>query len=62
MFTPSYSPILDPIEEAWSKAENHLRKDGARTRDDLWEAIAFAIELITEQDANGYFRHAGVMS
>ena len=30
-FVPSYSPDLNPIEQAFSKIENILRKLGART-------------------------------
>jgi len=32
VFMPSYSPELNPIEEAFSKIKNMVRKAGARTR------------------------------
>ena len=35
VFLPSYSPELNPIEEAFSKIKNILRKVGARTRESL---------------------------
>ena len=35
MFVPSYSPELNPIEQAFSKIKNILRKLGARTHEAL---------------------------
>jgi transposase len=40
LFLPSYSPDLNPIEEAFSKIKNIVRKAQARTREALVEAIA----------------------
>ena len=37
MFVPSYSPDLNPIEQAFSKIKNILRKIGARTHEALLE-------------------------
>lgn len=62
MWLPPYSPHFNPIEECWSKVKNFLRTIAARTREDIWEAIAEALSLITEQDAGGWFGHAGVLS
>lgn len=59
LFLPAYSPDLSPIEEAFSKLKALLRRIGARTREDLFEAIAQALELITPQDALGWFTHCG---
>jgi transposase len=59
MFLPSYSPDFSPIEEAFSKLKTFLRRVGARTREDLQEAIATALTLITAQDALGWFTHCG---
>jgi transposase len=39
LFLPSYSPDLNPIEEAFSKIKNIVRKAGARTREALDEVI-----------------------
>lgn len=36
VFLPSYSPDLNPIEEAFSKIKNLVRKVGARTHEVLW--------------------------
>lgn len=59
LFLPSYSPDLNPIEEAFSKIKNIVRKAGARTREALVEAIAIAISAVTLEDAGGWFAHCG---
>lgn len=59
VFLPSYSPDLNPIEEAFSKIKAILRKMGARTHETLIEAIAEALRAITPEDAAGWFRHCG---
>jgi transposase len=59
VFLPSYSPDLNPIEEAFSKIKGIVRKVGARTREALEEAIAMALGALTAEDAAGWFAHAG---
>jgi len=59
VFLPSYSPDLNPIEEAFSKIKNVLRKLGARTREALIEAMSGALSAITPGDAAGWFDHCG---
>ncbi len=59
LFLPSYSPDLNPIEEAFSKIKGIVRKVGARTREALEEAIAAALSAVTPEDAAGWFAHAG---
>jgi transposase len=61
-FLPAYSPDLSPIEEAFSKLKQLLRRAVARTREALQQAIAIALDQITAQDAQGYFRHCGYIS
>ena len=56
---PSYSPDLNPIEEALSKIKHLVRKEGARVREVLLEAIARALAAVTPEDAAGWFAHAG---
>jgi transposase len=62
LFLPAYSPDFSPIEEAFSKLKAVLRTQGARTREALQEAIALALDLITAQDALGWFTHCGYPS
>ena len=59
LFLPSYSPDLNPIEEAFSKIKSILRKLGARTHEALTEAIANALWAITPADVAGWFDHCG---
>ncbi len=59
VFLPSYSPDLNPIEEAFSKIKTILRKARARTREALIEAMAEALRAVTPEDAMGWFKHCG---
>jgi transposase len=59
VFLPSYSPDLNPIEQAFSKIKNILRKLGARTHEALLEAMKEAFSEVTPWDAAGWFDHCG---
>jgi transposase len=59
LFLPAYSPDFSPIEEAFSKVKTFLRRQEARTREALQEALGQALDLITEADAKGWFTHCG---
>jgi transposase len=59
LYLPSYSPDLNPIEEAFGKMKGLLRKVEARSREALLEALGTAISAITDRDARGYFEHCG---
>jgi transposase len=59
VYLPTYSPDYNPIEEAFAKVKNLLRKSAARTKEALLEAIGAALCTITAQDAWGFFEHAG---
>ncbi len=50
---------MSPIEEAFSKMKNALRKLGARTHDTLLEAMGEALSAVTPSDAAGWFTHCG---
>jgi transposase len=56
---PSYSPDMNPIEEAFSKAKNLIRKAKARTLEALFAVTARALEAISEEDARGFFEDCG---
>ena len=58
-FLPSYSPDLNPIEEAFSKIKALLKKKAARTKEALLEAIAEALRAVTPKDTQGWFAHCG---
>ena len=57
VFLPSYSPDLNPIEEAFSKVKTLVRKEGVREA--LVEAIGRALTAVTPEDAASFFAHAG---
>jgi transposase len=58
-FLPSYSPDLNPIEEAFSKVKNCLRSAEARAHEALVGAIWAALAAISPADARSYFAHGG---
>jgi transposase len=58
-YLPPYSPDLNPIEEAFSKVKQALRRAQARTDDALREATWQAFATITPADAAGWFAHCG---
>jgi len=49
LYIPSYSPELNPIEEAFSKIKPFIKKQKARTLK--------AFSIITAGDAEDYFQH-----
>jgi transposase len=59
VFVPSYSPDLNPIEQAFSKIKNILRKLGARTHEALLAAMEEALSKVTPADAVAWFDHCG---
>jgi transposase len=59
VYLPAYSPDYNPIEEAFAKIKNLLRKAAARTKEALVEAIGATLSEISAQDARGFFEHAG---
>jgi transposase len=59
LYLPPYSPDFNPIEMAFSKLKALLRKAAARTKDDLWNAIASAIDAFTPTECENYFAAAG---
>jgi hypothetical protein len=62
-FLPPYSPDLNPIEEAFSKIKHWLRRHQdyylATTGDGIMFDMYEVLEIITPDDAHGYFIHAG---
>jgi transposase len=62
LFLPPYSPDLNPIEMAFSKLKAHLRRIGARTFTDMFDAIAEVCELYSPQECWNNFKVAGCVS
>jgi len=59
VYLPAYSPDLTPIEQAFSKIKEYLRRVGARSRAALEAAITAAMATVTAEDAKGWFTHCG---
>jgi transposase len=60
LFLPPYCPELNPIEYGWSKVKNFLKKKATRTKDQLYDALSEALNMITPQDSHVYFKHCGL--
>lgn len=62
-YLPPYSPDLNPIEEAFSKIKHWLRRYNEYYRATTDDGIIFdmleVLDIITVDDAHGYFIHAG---
>jgi transposase len=62
-YLPPYSPDLNPIEEAFSKIKHWLRRHQdyycVTTDDGILFDMYEVLEIITPEDAEGYFVHAG---
>ena len=59
---PPYSPDLNPIKQAFSKLKDHLRKIGARTFTEVFEAIGAICDLYEPEKCWNYFKAAGYVS
>ena len=62
LYLPPYSPDLNPIELAFAKFKNGLRKAAERTVDDLWRRIGTLINDFSPQECQNYFCHDGYAS
>ena len=62
LFLPPYSPDLNPIEMAFSKLKAHLRRIGARTFTQMFDAIAEICDLYSTKECWNYLKAAGYAS
>ncbi len=58
-YLPPYSPDLNPIEQAFSKLKTLLRKQNARTIEQIEKCIARLIQQIHPAECLNYFQQAG---
>ena len=58
LFTPPYSTDLNPIEMAFSRLKAHLRRNGARTNDALWQATGNICDLYTPDECWNFLKAA----
>jgi transposase len=59
LFLPTYSPDFNPIEQAFAKAKQRVRRLQARSYETVVAAVGEALETITPGDCAGFFRAAG---
>jgi len=59
MHLPSYSPDLNPIEQAFAKLKALLRAKALRTVDALWKALGNLLDCFTPAGCAALLRDAG---
>lgn len=59
IFLPPYSPEYNPIERAWAKIKDFIRRLPTLTRDEFDRAVALAMDAVSSDDVRGWTRHAG---
>jgi transposase len=59
LFLPAYSPDINPIEKMWSKVKQILRDIKARTYEELLAGVKTALNLVSANDALGWFVSCG---
>lgn len=59
LFLPPYSPDLNPIEKAWAKLKDFVRRISTLTRDEFDRGIVAAMDAVTLDDIRGWAAHAG---
>lgn len=62
LYLPPHSHDLNPIEQAFSKLKAHLRRIGARTFSEIFEAIGAICDLYDPTECWNYFNAAGYLS
>lgn len=59
LFLPPYSPDLNPIEKAWAKLKEILRRLTTLTREAFDRAVALAMAQISTDDIKAWTAYAG---
>jgi transposase len=59
VYLPSYSPDLNPIEQAFSKVKSELRKRKPRTKSECDRLCGESLDWFPPQECQNYLRHAG---
>jgi transposase len=58
-YLPTYSPDMNPMENAFAKVKSYLRKVAERTVSRLTRAISRAVGTVSADDCKNIFRHEG---
>jgi transposase len=59
LFLPPYSPEYNPIEKAWAKLKDLLRRLPTLSRAAFDSAVASAMKSVSEADVKAWSAHAG---
>ena len=59
IYLPPYSPEYNPIEKAWAKMKELMRRLNTLTREAFDAAVATAMISISMDDITAWFGHAG---
>ena len=59
LYTPPYSPEFNPIEKAWGKIKDILRRSDTETREAFDDTVAIAMNSVSECDRRGWMEYAG---
>lgn len=59
LYLPPYSPDLNPIEQAFFKIKEFLRKEGARAKETLWCAIGKVVDDFKYELCLNLFKKSG---
>ena len=59
LFLPPYSPEYNPIEKAWSKLKEIIRRQATLTRDAFDRAVSYAMSRISRSDIRAWTDYAG---
>jgi len=59
LFLPPYSPEYNPIEKAWAKLKDLLRRLPTLSREAFDDAVAFAMTTISSGDVRAWLAFAG---
>jgi transposase len=59
VYLPPYHPRLNPIEQAFSKAKNEIRKRTPRTKEECDRLCGESLDWFLPDHCRNYIRHAG---
>lgn len=59
LYFPQYSPDLNPIEQAFAKLKNLLRKAAKQSLEGLWHKIASLLDCFRPEECMSYSRNSG---
>lgn len=59
LYLPPYSPEFNPIEKAWAKLKDFMRKLKTQSYEEFCEALRRAMDAVKPADIWGWTMHAG---